>query len=314
MRRRWLWATLVGVVILAGIAAFVFAPSDDVRDRTNMSLLQAAILGIVEGVTEYLPVSSTGHLLVVQRAFGIGMNGDAAKEAADAFAICIQGGAILAILGLYWSRLQQMGRGLVGRDAAGRRLLVSVVVAFLPAAVIGLTAGGWIKEHLFGPWPIVWAWGVGGLAILLLAWRKHEGTEEGRAGAALEDLTPKQALVIGLIQCIAMWPGVSRSLVTILGGRLVGLSVAAAVEFSFLLGLLTLGAATVYDVLQHGDLLLETYSPSAMIIGFCFAFISAVLAVRWMVGYLQRHGLQLFGWYRIAIAIVVGVLLATGVL
>ena len=314
MRGRLLWAILGVAAVAAVVLLVLFSPATDVRDRVNMTLAQAALLGVVEGVTEFLPISSTGHLLVVQRALGIGTQGEDAKLAADAFAICIQAGAILAILGLYWGRIGQMWRGLLGGDPAGRRLLLAVGVAFLPAAVIGLTAGEWIRAHLFGAWPIVWAWAVGGAAILLESSMTHEDTEAGRAGAELEDLTLRSALGIGLIQCIAMWPGVSRSLVTIVGGRLVGLSVRAAVEFSFLLGLLTLGAATAYDVLRHGDLLVATYSPSAMVVGFCCAFLSALLAVRWMVQYLQKHGLQIFGWYRLAVAGLVAVLLLTGLL
>ena len=279
-----------------------------------MSVWASALLGAVEGLTEYLPVSSTGHLLVVQRALGIGIEDSASKEAADAFAICIQLGAILAVLGLYAARVRQMGRGLLGRDPAGTRLLGNIAAAFAPAAVIGLLVGNRIKEHLFAPWPIVAAWAVGGAAILFVARRKRENTVEGRQGAALLDLTWRPALFIGLAQCIAMWPGVSRSLITIVGGVLAGLALAAAVEFSFLLGVVTLGAATAYDALQHGHALLETYSVQAIVVGLCCAFASALLAVRWMVGYLQAHGLQIFGWYRLAAAAVVAALLATGLL
>jgi undecaprenyl-diphosphatase len=312
MQRRWFWSLLIGAPLLVCVLVVVLAPGADQRDAVNMSLAQAAILGVVEGLTEFLPISSTGHLLVVQRLLGIGTDGENSKQAADAFAICIQAGAILAILGLYFGRLQEMGRGLRGRDPAGRALLGNVVVAFLPAAVIGLTAGDWIRSQLFGPWPIVWAWAVGGVAILVVSVFRTHRQEVGTRGKALGELTLRAAFFIGLLQCVAMWPGVSRSLVTIVGGVLVGLSLRASVEFSFLLGLLTLGAATAYDVLQHGALLLKTYSPSAMALGFFAAFLSAVLAVRWMVRYLERHGLQLFGWYRIAIALVVAVLLLRG--
>jgi undecaprenyl-diphosphatase len=313
MRRRIL-AVLVVLALAWGVVTVAFAPANDPREAENMTLLEAAVLGTVEGLTEYLPVSSTGHLLVTQRAMGIGTADEARKGAADAFAVAIQAGAILAVLGLYFGRVRQIGRGLLGRDPAGLHLGAHLLVAFLPAAVVGLTLGDAIKEHLFGPWPIVGAWAVGGLAILLVAWFKREGTEEGRAGLAIEALTVRLALGIGLWQCVAVWPGVSRSLVTILGGVVLGLSLRAAVEFSFLLGLLTLGAATIHDGVRHADLLTATYSPPALVVGLCFAFVSAVLAVRWLVGYLQSHGLQLFGWYRLAIAAVVAVLLWQGVL
>lgn len=303
-----------GLLLLAlGVAAVcvVLAPAEDAG---GMSVLEAAVLGAVEGLTEYLPVSSTAHLLVVQRALGIGTEDAAAKEAADAFAICIQLGAILAVLGLYAGRVRQIGRGLLGRDIEGRRLLINLIAAFVPAAIVGLLVADRIKEHLFAPWPIVIAWAVGGAAILIVARAKHEGTPEGRGGHALKELTWRLALLIGVAQCVAMWPGVSRSLVTIVGGVLAGLSLAAAVEFSFLLGVVTLSAATAYDAVEHGPALAEAYSPAALGVGLCLAFASALLAVRWMVGYLQAHGLQLFGWYRLAAAALVAGLLLVGVL
>ena len=270
-----------------------------------MSILEALVLGIVEGLTEYLPVSSTGHLILAQRAMGI-EEGDAA----NAYAICIQAGAIAAVLGLYWRRVRQMARGLVGRDADGRVLLRNLVVAFIPAAVFGLTFEAAIEEHLFGLWPIVAAWAAGGLAILTVVWTGREKLPP--QGRALEALTWRGALIIGLIQCIAMWPGVSRSLVTIVGAVLVGLGLPAAVEFSFLLGVVTLGAATAYKALQHGAAMLDMYGAPTIIVGFIAAFLSAVLAVKWMVAYLSRHGLAIFGYYRVALAAVIGVMLLLG--
>jgi undecaprenyl-diphosphatase len=279
-----------------------------------MSWWEALILGIVEGVTEYLPVSSTGHLLVVQAMLGIGARSEEAKQAADAYAICIQAGAILAVLGLYYRRVAQMVRGLLGRDDDGRRLVINILAGFLPAAVIGLLLNDLIKSYLFGPWPVVAAWFVGGALILAVAWWRKAHGEGPKYGGDLLSLTWKLALVIGFAQCLAMWPGTSRSLVTIVGGVLVGLSLPAAVEFSFLLGVVTLGAATCYDGLKHGELMIETYSPLAMVIGFVAAWLSAVLAVKWMVAYLNKHGMQIFGYYRVAIAIIVGAMLLTGTL
>ncbi len=214
-----------------------------------MELWQALILGLVEGLTEYLPVSSTGHLLVVQRLLGI-----EASEAANAFAIVIQGGAIAAVLLLYHRRVGQMFLGLAGREAAGRRLLVALVVAFLPAAAAGFAAEERIEQYLFGPWPVVAAWAVGGAFLIWIAPRIRQ-----REGRPIEDVTWRIALIIGLAQCAALWPGVSRSLATILGGLAAGLSLAAAVEFSFLLGLLTLGAATAYKALDSGAAMVAAY-------------------------------------------------------
>ena len=270
-----------------------------------MDYFQALVLGLVEGLTEYLPVSSTGHLLLAQRLMGIG-----SSTASDAFAISIQGGAILAVLGLYRARVAQMMMGLLGRDQTGRHLLINLVVAFIPAAVLGLLLEKPIKKYLFGGdewglWPVVAAWFVGGLAILAVSFARRRRGDTSSTGLDLDKLTIRMALIVGLVQCIAMWPGVSRSLITIVSGVLVGLSLPAAVELSFLLGVITLTAATLYDALKHGPEMLATYGAVPLLIGFVSAWISAVLAVKWMVGYLKSHGMEIFGWYRVALAIAV---------
>lgn len=281
-----------------------------------MTVGQAVILGVVEGVTEYLPVSSTGHLLLTERIMGIGQDSSVSardrqrtQDAADAYTICIQAGAIVAVLGLYFRRVRQMLAGLLGTDLAGLRLLVNVVVGFLPAAVIALLFNKAIKAWLFGPWPVVAAWFVGGVLILVVHWWKKKNPTAARIGLSLEELTWRMALIIGIAQCIAMWPGVSRSLITIVGGVLVGMSLPAAVEYSFLLGVLTLGAATAYDTLKHGQEMLQTFDPLSLAVGLVFAFLSAVLAIKWMVSYLNKHGMAIFGYYRVALALVVAALL-----
>ena len=270
-----------------------------------MNWWQALVLGIVEGLTEYLPVSSTGHLLLAQRLLGIG-----GSEASDAFAICIQAGAIAAVLGLYRQRLFQMWAGIRGSDPAGKALAVNLVAAFVPAAGLGYILQKPVKKYLFGGdawglWPVVAAWFVGGVAILAVNVYRRRRQATDRARFDLEGLTVQMSLIIGVSQCLALWPGTSRSLVTIVGGILVGLRMRAAVEFSFLLGLLTLGAATSYDALKHGREMLTAYGVGSLALGFFAAWLSAVLAVKWMVAYLNRHGLEVFGYYRIALAIVV---------
>jgi undecaprenyl-diphosphatase len=266
---------------------------------------QALILGLVEGLTEYLPVSSTGHLLLAQRLMGID-----SSTASDAFAICIQAGAILAVLGIYRQRVAQMVMGAIGRNEAGQRLLINLLSAFVPAAVLGLLLEKPIKKYLFGGdewglWPVVAAWFAGGMAILVVSLARRRRGTSPTTGFDLEQLTVRMALIVGLAQCIAMWPGVSRSLITIVGGVLVGLSLPAAVELSFLLGVITLTAATAYDALKHGPEMLATYGATPLLIGFGAAWLSAVLAVKWMVGYLKSHGMEIFGWYRVALALVV---------
>jgi len=287
-----------------------------------MNWIEAFILGIVEGLTEYLPVSSTGHLIVVQRFMGIGLEGKD-KAAADCFAICIQAGAIMAVLGLYWPRVRQMILGVLGKDSVGLKLTMALVAGFLPAAVIGLLANDWIEARLFGLKPVVIAWIIGGMAILWVdRWMKKGG---GTKGVELAEITIKMALVIGFAQCVAMMPGTSRSLMTILGGLLIGLRLSAAVEFSFLLGVLTLGAATAkkevwkiegigekYDTWGGGSLLMwDEYGLIPILVGVIAATISAAIAVKWMVGYLNRKGLGIFGWYRIVAGMGVGILILT---
>jgi undecaprenyl-diphosphatase len=292
-----------------------------------MTTWQAFILGVIEGITEYLPISSTGHLLVAQYLMGIGTGSAEEKAAADTFAICIQGGAILAVLGLYYQRVLQMIRGVLGKDPEGLRLAIAIFAGFFPAAVLGLIFNDWIEARLFGFWPVIFAWIVGGILILVTAWWRKRNPPTG-GGKDLLELTWKLALIIGLLQCVAMWPGTSRSLMTIVGGLIVGLSIKAAVEYSFLLGVLTLTAATAkkavwkvpgfdpeFDVWFGGTkLMLHTYGPLPLLVGVIAATISAALAVKWLVSYLQSHGLSLFGWYRIVIGVGIGGLVMAGVL
>lgn len=274
--------------------------------EAGMSWWQALILGIVEGLTEYLPVSSTGHLLVTEKLMG--MNEGAAEKA---FAVCIQGGAILAVLGLYRQRVGEMIRGLMGKNPAGLKLFINIIIAFLPAVVIGLLFADKIKTYLFGITPIIIAWVVGGIAMLLFATKRFKDKEKGHS---LEELTPTKSLIVGVLQCVAMWPGTSRSLMTIIGGLVSGLTVSAAVEFSFLLGLITLGAATCYDGYKFGGEMLREFGIMPLIVGTLASWLSAWVAIKWMVSYLQSHSLSIFGWYRIAIGIVIALLVFTKVI
>lgn len=309
---------LLSCVLLAAVAEASSKTEAAVAEKRIMTTTQAVVLGVVEGVTEYLPVSSTGHLLLAAKIMGIGddpslspLQRERTKEAVDAYTICIQAGAILAVLWLYFGRVKQIVRGVTGKDSAGRRLLINVAAGFLPAAVLGLSFNRIIKSYLFGPWPVVAAWLLGGIAILAVCRRNQIRDPATSSGRMLDDMTFRMALIIGVAQCIAMWPGVSRSLVTIVGGLMVGLSIAAAVEYSFLLGVVTLGSATAYDTLKHGRLMLQTFDHGALIIGVLTAFIAALVSVKWMVSYLSRHGLEIFGYYRVIIAVLTTVFLLT---
>lgn len=290
--------SLLLAVICATVVVAAWLEAGDDR----LSPAEGVLLGVVEGVTEFLPVSSTGHLAVTNELLGLTASPDA-EEAADAYAIAIQAGAIVAVLALYRERVGNALSSIAGRGrdpVGGRRLLVALAAGFVPAAGLGLALGDVIKEQLFGTWPVVVAWLVGG--VVILGWRRFGGDRE------LEQLGLGHGLAIGLAQVLALWPGTSRSLVTILAALALGYTMSAAVEFAFLLGLVTLGAATAYEALASGATIVERFGVLAPVLGFAAAFVSALLAVRWMVQYLRTRSLAVFGWYRIGIAVAVGAL------
>jgi undecaprenyl-diphosphatase len=302
------------VVVLLAFAVFFGAPAlaQDAAgaSEVSMSAIDAIVVGLVEGLTEYLPVSSTGHILVAQELLNLNPNDSEDVELAlDTYAICIQLGAIFAVVLLYWERIRQMLDGLLGRSEEGRRVLIAVISAFIPTAIIGLALRDVVRDQLFGPPPIAAAWIIGGLGIL---WFTRSGLGD-REGISLGEITVRHALIIGVCQAIALWPGVSRSLVTIIAALLVGLSMAAAIEFAFLLGLVTLTAATVLSGVSDGDQLVDTFGIATPLLGLVVAFVSAVAAVKWMVAWLEEKGLDIFGWYRIAAGVVLVGLIATGV-
>ena len=276
----------VGLVVLAIVLLALGGSSGP------LTPLKAIILGAVEGITEYLPISSTGHLLVVQRLLDLGTG--AGKTAADTYAIAIQIGAIAAVIALYRNRLLQLWNGLIGRDAEGRQLLTRLIIAFVPAAAVGVVVGDKIKDKLFGPWPVIVAWAIGG--VFLLWWKPRIGHR------TIESLTTRHALIIGSAQILALCPGVSRSLTTIVAALAIGATMSTAVEFSFLLGLATLTAATGLDLAKHGSTLVHDYGYRTPILGALVAFLTALAAVRWLVTYLRTRPLSGFGYYRLGAA------------
>ena len=266
----------------------------------GIGFFDAVVLGLVEGLTEFLPVSSTGHLILAQRLLGLREG-----EANNVFAIGIQMGAITAILVLYWRRLFDALRTVLAPRAGGPNLLWQIAIAALPAAALGLVADDWIDAHLFSSWVVVTTMVVGGVLLLGL----ERWLASGRpAVGELAAMSYRTAFGIGLFQCLALVPGTSRSAATIAGALLLGLSRTAAAEFSFLVGLPILYGASLYKLTKHADALAgEALQP--FLVGTCVAFVSALVVVRPFVRFLRGHTFAPFAWYRI----VVGLLLAGAV-
>ncbi len=260
------------------------------------SLIVALVLGIVEGLTEFLPVSSTGHLIVAGSL--LGYTGEQAKM----FEIVIQAGAILAVCWEFRARLLDVARN-VGREPRARRFVLNLAIAFMPAAVLGLLFDRAIKARLFAPVPVACAFVVGALFIL---WAERREAARG-APARIDDVDAMRwhdALKVGCAQALALIPGTSRSGATIIGGMLFGMSRRAATEFSFFLAIPTLFAATLYS-LWKDRALLDAASLPMLGAGFAAAFVSAFACVRWLIRYVSRHDFRPFAWYRIAFGIII---------
>jgi undecaprenyl-diphosphatase len=262
----------------------------------ELNLFTALILGIVEGLTEFLPVSSTGHLIVAGSL--LGYTGEQAKM----FEIVIQAAAILAVCWEFRSRLIMVVRGLA-TEAASQRFALNLIIAFLPSALLGLLFGKAIKAHLFAPVPVACAFVVGAM-IILWAERRQRTRPATIRIANIDDMRWADALKVGLAQTLALFPGTSRSGATIIGGMLFGLSRVAATEFSFFLAIPTLLAATGYELVRNSHLLVAQDLP-AFAVGFVAAFVSAFVCVRWLIRYVSRNDFVPFAWYRIAFGAVI---------
>ncbi len=255
-------------------------------------LLHALILGIVEGLTEFLPVSSTGHLILVGDLLHFN------DEKGKLFEIVIQSGAILAVCWEYRARIAGVLLGLP-RDVAAQRLVINLFVAFLPLAILGLLFGKAIKAHLFQPAPVALAFIIGAFIILWAEKRPHRIRVE-----TVDDLDVIDALKLGLAQALALIPGTSRSGATIVGGLLFGLSRKAATEFSFFLAIPTLLVATAYQLYKERALL-NTDDLGMWAVGFIAAFVSAFFCVRWLLRYISTHDFTIFAWYRILFGVAI---------
>jgi undecaprenyl-diphosphatase len=266
----------------------------------TFDIIRAAILGVVEGLTEFVPVSSTGHLLLLEQFFGFGD-----EDFGKSFTVLIQFGAILALLSIYSVRLWQLAIGIFN-DAQARRFVIGVLIAFLPAAVIGALAYRFIKEVLFNPWVVCVSLIIGGLVLLWidrldLKPRYHEATR----------FTLPMYLVIGLAQCVSMIPGVSRSGATIVSAMLLGADRRAAAEFSFWLAMPTMAGAFAYDLYKnHAQM--SSGNAALVAVGFIVSFISAWFVVKTFLGYVTRHGFTLFVWWRVAVGTAGLIALALG--
>jgi undecaprenyl-diphosphatase len=302
------------------------------RPAAELSVGDALVLGLVEGITEFLPISSTGHLIIANHALHLDSAAplcDAAgrplwlkkpsarnprgepltlKLAADTYSVVIQFGAIAAVALLYWPQLLGIGFGLLGRNPAGLRLLRNLLVAFLPAAVLGLLLDRWIDRYLFSIEAVVAAQ-ISGAVLMIAAerWRRKYATA-ANAVLDLPALPAARALGIGLMQCLALWPGTSRSMTTIVGGYFAGFEPRLAAEFSFLLGFVTLAAATVYKSYESGPAMIAVFGWPHVLLGAVVATVSAAIAVKFLVSYLTRHGLDIFAWYRLLVAAVLSAL------
>lgn len=255
-------------------------------------LLKGLVLGLVEGITEFIPVSSTGHLILAGDL--LGFDDDRAKV----FEVFIQLGAILAVVWLYRERLLGVVRDLPHRHEA-RRFSLNLIAAFMPAAIIGLLAHHTIKHYLFNPVSVAAALVAGGVAILLIERMNHSTHVK-----STDDLTMRQAVGIGLAQCLAMFPGVSRSGATIMGGLIIGLERNVAAEFSFFLAIPTMFAATGYDLLKSLKFLSMQDLP-LFAVGFITAFFSALVVIKAFIGFISRHNFSSFAYYRIVFGLMI---------
>jgi undecaprenyl-diphosphatase len=258
-------------------------------------LIKAAIMGVVEGLTEFLPISSTGHLILAGALL------EFEGEKSKVFEIAIQTGAIFAVVMVYWQRVKETVLG-IRHEPRAQRFALNVLVGFLPAAVLGVLFNKAIKAHLFTPLVVASTFIVGGL-IILWAERRH------RAGAAatiasVDELGWRDALKVGLVQCLAMVPGTSRSGATIIGGMFLGLSRQTATDFSFFLGIPTLIGAGVYSLWKARDLLSIADAPM-FLVGLVSSFLAAWVCVRWLLRYVATHSFEVFAWYRIVFGVLV---------
>jgi undecaprenyl-diphosphatase len=322
--RNFVLSLLLGV----GLITKILAAESSTQPVAELSARDAAVLGLVEGVTEFLPISSTGHLIIANQILGLESEKQLTdssgqplwhkapskqnpagvpltlKLAADTYTVIIQVGAVAAIMMLYWRKLVAMAVGVFGRSSQGFRLLRNVLLAFLPVAAAGFFLHDLIDRYLFSVGAVIVAL-VAGAVLMLWAerWRRAN-SGIGFSKGDPSDLTAGKSLGVGLAQCLALWPGTSRSMMTIVAGYLAGLNPPKAAEFSFLVGLPTLAGAAAYKAFRSGPAMIEVFGWSNVLLGGLIAAISALVAVKFLVYFIGRHGLTLFAYYRLILAVV----------
>lgn len=269
-----------------------------------MDWFYALIYGIVEGITEFLPISSTGHLILTGNLMGVPWS----KEVKDAFEVVIQGGAILSVLVFYWRDFLKIRH--VNTDPQQRTLWLGVLVACIPAVILGLLFGDAIKANLFRPSVVAWALIVGGVLMWLIESRRVTPSV-----SAIEGIGVRRSFMIGALQCLALlWPGFSRSASSILGGMALGLDRATATRFSFYLGVPTLGGAALLNLIQERELIFGEIGLLNVVIGAGVSFVTAYLAIGWLLKFVSTNTFKGFAVYRVIVGILILVLLATGVM
>lgn len=316
---------MVSPFLAAAAEAPVPAPTAS-PPAAELRVTDAIILGLIEGVTEFLPVSSTGHMIIASRMLGLnsaqpifGRDGEplwnrppkdgrpgellSIKLAADTYVVVIQFGAIAAVALMYWPQLMSMAWGLMGRDPVGLRLFINVMIAFVPAAGLGFLVRDWIDENLFFVETVITTQVLG---ALLMFYAEYWYGKHLLAGTRIErtELSPAGAMGVGVMQCAALCPGTSRSMMTIVGGYFAGLDPRRAAEFSFILGFVTLTAASIYKSFRGGAAMIQVFGWSHVILGAVVAAATAALCVRFLVHWLMRYGLAMFAWYRLVMAAV----------
>lgn len=259
----------------------------------NIALLKALFLGLIEGLTEFLPISSTGHLILFGHLI------DFQSDSGRVFEVVIQLGAILAVCWLYRQKIIDLMKGFFTGDVHAKRFAINVLVAFIPAVIIGVLAVDFIKQVLFSPLVVASALIIGGLIIFMV-----EAKELKPKTSEATDVSLKQAILIGFVQCLAMIPGTSRSGATIIGGMLSGLSRKAATEFSFFLAMPTMLGAATYDLIRNADILTSDNFIN-ITVGFVAAFIAALLVVKALVKFVEKHTLRVFAWYRLVLGVII---------